>query len=161
MGARGTLSRNPMSNKERFQAYAMAFEKAFESDDWTIVAPYFAEDAVYEVPGGPPFGGKHEGKAAILAAFKQALDGFDRRFDSRELELLEGPTTENGSVWLRWCATYRAGGLPNLRIEGEETADFENGCIKRLEDHIPESESERTLAFLGAHGSRLGLDHDD
>ena len=40
----------------RFGAYAAAFEKAFENDDWSVVEPFFHEDAVYEVALPPPFG---------------------------------------------------------------------------------------------------------
>ena len=36
-----------MSNIARFAAYAAAFEKSFETDDWSTVAPFFSENAVY------------------------------------------------------------------------------------------------------------------
>ena len=38
-----------MSNIPRFAAYAAAFEKAYESDDWEEVGSFFSDDAVYEV----------------------------------------------------------------------------------------------------------------
>ena len=75
-----------MSNITRFAAYAAAFEKSFESDDWTGVRPFFAEEAVYET-GLEILGGPYEGREAILAYFKAVLDGFDRRFESREIAL--------------------------------------------------------------------------
>ena len=95
---------------DRFLAYAVAFEEGVKSDDWSVVEPFFTEDAVYETNNGPPFGGKREGRAAILAFFKQSLDEFDRRFDSREGDLLEGPTEKDGSVWIKFVATYRVAG---------------------------------------------------
>jgi ketosteroid isomerase-like protein len=72
-----------VSKIARFAAYAAAFEKAFESDDWSLVEPFFSEDAVYDVDLDPPMGGRFEGRPAILAYFKQVLDRFDRRFESR------------------------------------------------------------------------------
>jgi ketosteroid isomerase-like protein len=81
-----------MSLIARFAKYAAAFEEAYKSDDWSVVAPYFAEDAVYEIRDVPaPLGGRFEGRAAVLAYFKAVLDGFDRRFGSREIALVKGP----------------------------------------------------------------------
>lgn len=56
-----------MSRIPRFIAYAAEFEKAFESDDWSLLEPFFSEDAVYEI--GLPLLGKQrcENRAAILA----------------------------------------------------------------------------------------------
>ena len=147
-----------MSNVQRFGAYAAAFEKAFASDDWSEVAPFFREDAVYEVPLEPPLGGRFEGRDAILAYFKEVLDAFDRRFESREVALLEGPTEgADGSVWLRGSATYRAAGVPELTFELEEIARFEEGRIRHLEDRYA-PETKRALAeYLRRHGEALGI----
>ncbi len=35
----------------RFMAYAQAFERAYESRDWSVLQDYFTEDASYEVVG--------------------------------------------------------------------------------------------------------------
>jgi len=59
-----------MSLLDRFQAYAAAFEDAYKSDDWSRLEPYFTDDAVYEIPGGPPLGVCHEGRAAILEGLR-------------------------------------------------------------------------------------------
>ncbi len=56
-----------MSLTAQFVAYAAAFEKAYVSDDWSLVEPFFTEEAVYEVALDPPMGGCFEGRAAILA----------------------------------------------------------------------------------------------
>lgn len=140
---------------DRFIAYAVAFEEAVKSDDWSQVEPFFTENAVYETDGGPPFGGKREGRAAILAFFKQSLDEFDRRFDSREGDLLEGPTEKDGAIWIKWAATYRVADAPELRIEGEERAYYDGDQIRRLDDYIPADVSEGIATFMDAHGSKL------
>ena len=80
-----------MSNLLRFTAYAAAFEKSYESDDWSGVRPFFTEGAVY-LTGIE--GGRVEGRDSILDYFREDLAGFDRRFDTRELVFLAGPVEE-------------------------------------------------------------------
>ena len=70
-----------------FREYATAFEDVVKTDDFRRLEPFFAEDAVYEIRGGPPFAGRHVGRAAILAYLKASLDGFDRRFQTRRLDI--------------------------------------------------------------------------
>jgi hypothetical protein len=139
----------------RFGAYAAAFEQVVESDDWSLLEPWFCEDAVYEILGGPPFAGRHEGREAVLAHLKRSLDGFDRRFEQRSIELLEGPKLRDGAVWIRWRASYKTPGLPELVIDGEETAEFEGDRIRRLEDRFPLEMSALTEAWFSSWGSRL------
>lgn len=146
-----------MSLIPHFARYAAAFEEAYASDDWSIVEPFFTEDAVYEVTLRPPMGGRFEGREAILAYFKRVLDGFDRRFASREVALVEGPRESEGSVWLRGSARYTAEGVPDLSFELEETAWFDGERIRRLEDRYAASEVERMQAYAARHGDALGL----
>ncbi|MFQ5513440.1 MAG: nuclear transport factor 2 family protein [Myxococcota bacterium] len=140
---------------DRFVSYALAFEEAVISDDWSVVATFFTDDAVYETNNGPPFGGIRDGRTAILSFFRQSLDEFDRRFDSREGELIEGPSEKDGAVWIRWAARYRVAGAPELRIEGEERAYFEGDRIRRLVDHIPDEVNERIARFMSANAAAL------
>ncbi len=146
-----------MSKAAHFAAYAEAFEKAFVSDDWSLVEPFFTEDAVYEVALDPPMGGCFEGRAAILAYFKAVLDQFDRRFESREIALIEGPKEDGESVWVRGNATYRAKGVPDFVLELEETVYFEGDRIRRLEDHYEPEMKQRIAAYLKEHGEKLGI----
>ena len=158
--ARGSVARPigaPVSHIPRFAAYAAAFEKAFASDDWSLVEPFFTESAVYEVGLGPPLGGRFEGRAEILRYFKRALDGFDRRFASRKVALVAGPREDGDAVWFRGSATYAAPGVPELSFELEETVHFEGDRISRLEDRY-EPEVARALDdYAAAHGAKLGL----
>lgn len=150
-----------MSNIARFAAYAAAFEKSFQSDDWSKVEPFFAEDAIYEIDLDPPIGGRFEGRDAILAYFQYVLDRFDRRFASREVALLEGPTERGDSVWLRGGATYRAEGVPEFVLELEETATFDGDRIRRLEDRYEPAMKEAIAAYLKEHAAKLGIALDD
>lgn len=148
-----------MSTIARFAQYAAAFEEAYESDDWTAVAPYFAEDAVYEIADVPaPLAGLFEGRAAVLAYFKSVLDGFDRRFVSREIALVKGPREAGRSVWIRGKVTYVAAGAPTLVFELEETTTFdEHDRISRLEDRYDDETIRALTDYLSTYGAKLGL----
>ena len=146
-----------MSKTAQFGAYAAAFEKAVANDDWSLVEPFFTEDAVYDTGLEPPMGGRLEGRSAILAHFKNSLDGFDRRFDSRDLVLLEGPREDDQSVWIRGSATYRASGVPEFVLELEETAYFEGDRIRLLEDRYEPAMKQQISSYPDEHGARLGI----
>ena len=81
-----------------FGEYAAAFERVYQNDEWAELEPYFTEDAVYEIEGGPPFGGRAAGRPALLAHLEKSVNAFDRRFPRRSLQLLEGPTLRQGQV---------------------------------------------------------------
>ncbi len=149
-----------MSMSAHFAAYAGAFEKAFVSDDWSVVEPFLTEEAIYEIALDPPMGGRFEGRAAILAYFKNILDRFDRRFESREIAVLEGPTEDGESVWIRGTATYRAEGVPDFILELEETVYFEGDRIRRLEDKYPPAAKQTIASYVEKHGTKLGISLD-
>jgi ketosteroid isomerase-like protein len=147
-----------MSHLAQFAAYAAAFEKAYESDDWSDLEAYFTEDAVYEI-GLPLLGAeRREGRAAILAWFPEVLNRFDRRFESRELTLLEGPREQGDEVWIRGAATYRAPGVPDFVLELEETARFEGDRIAHLEDRFTPEMRAETESYALAYAERLGIE---
>lgn len=147
-----------MSNIPRFIAYAAAFEKAYEDDDWMALEEFFSEDAVYEI-GLPLLGGERcEGREAILAWFPDVLDRFDRKFVSRELKPLEGPREEGGEVWLRGAATYRAVGVPDFVLILEETVRFEDGLIVHLEDRYTPEMAAEAERFVREHASKIGVE---
>jgi hypothetical protein len=148
-----------MSLIPRFATYAAAFEEAYKSDDWGPIGPYFADDAVYEIPGMPaPIGGRLVGRAAILAYFKTVLDGFDRKFASRAVTLVGAPREDASSVTIRGRVVYPAVGAPTLEFELEETATFDDqGRIRRLEDRYDEPTIRALVEYIRAHGKALGL----
>jgi len=137
----------------RFLAYAAAFEEAYASDDWSKLDPFFTSDAVYTPLRA--FGGDIEGREAIKAAFKQMCTSFDRRFNSRSVELLAGPEIRDGAIWLRWAGTYTLDGAPPLRMVGEETAAFEGDRIRHLSDTMDDTEARNIQAYVSAHGDKM------
>jgi hypothetical protein len=146
-----------MSALQRFVAYAAAFERAYADDDWSVVEPFFTEDAVYDAGLPGLLAGRIEGRDAILAYFRDVLDRFDRRFASRRVELVAGPREEGDAVWLKGRAVYTADGAPDLAFELEETARFSGDRIRHLEDVYEPAEKERLGAYLKAHGARIGI----
>ncbi len=146
-----------MSNIARFAAYAEAFEKSYESDDWKSLEPFFAKDAVYDTGLAIFMGGHCEGRDAILANFKTVLDGFDRRFESRKLALLDGPTEDGQQVRIRGSATYRAPGVPDLVLVLDEIVTFDADRIIHLEDRYEAEMGEELEAYIEKHGDHLGI----
>ena len=138
---------------KRFLGYAAAFEECYSSDDWTKLDQFFTEDAVYQPLGA--FGGPVAGRKNLEAALKDMVDGFDRRFESRGVEVLEGPAVRDGAVWFRWLATYTLAGAPPLSMAGEEIVKFEGDRIRHLEDRITEEEAGKIVAYLAEHGRKL------
>lgn len=139
-----------------FGRYAMAFEEVVRLDDWSVLEPFFTEDAVYETFGAGPFSGRREGRGAVFAYLKESLDGFDRRFDAREAPtIIEGPKADADSVWIRWRVTYTVGGAPPLVLEGEETAVMEGDRIRRLEDRFTDEMVARLEGWMQRHGDTL------
>jgi hypothetical protein len=144
-----------MDPVQRFRDYAAAFERVYQSDEWKQLEPFFTEDAVYAIHGGPPFGGRAEGRDEVLAYLRRSVDAFDRRFPRRALELLEGPVLRQERVWLRWRASYSGPGVPELVLDGEESAEFEGDRIRRLEDRFPPEASGIAETWFRAYSSRL------
>jgi hypothetical protein len=131
---------NPMSLIPRFAAYAAAFEKAFETNDFSHIEPFFTEDAVYVTSGADAFAARSEGRDAVFAHLEGSLDSLDRRFATRAVDILEGPTETDSTVWFAWRATYTIPGHPDVVIDGEETVKFEGDRICFMEDRfVPET----------------------
>lgn len=146
-----------MSSIARFVAYAAAFEDAYASDDWSVVEPFFHEDARYDALLPGPLGGRFEGRDAVLAYFRRVLDGFDRRFASREVSVVSGPREVDGAVQVRGRARYTAPDVPDLVFDLEETARFDGDRIRHLEDRYDDETLRALQAYLDAHGAKLGL----
>jgi hypothetical protein len=140
---------------DRYLAYAAAFEEAYASDNWSKLEPFFTEDAVYTFVAPAPFGGEYKGRAAVLTQFQNSVNSLDRRFNSRAVEILEGPSEKDGNVWMRWAAIYTLAGAPDCRMEGEERAVFTGDRISRLEDSMTDAEAGRVGAYFAQHGAKL------
>ena len=127
------------SVQDVFFQYASAFEETYRDDDWERLRPFFAEDAVYEVIGGP-LACRIEGVDGILAGMKKSLDGFDRRMDSRKIAVRGEPQFDGDTIALEWTVTYTNGESPPGDLIGASRAIVRDGVIVDLKDLYEESD---------------------
>ena len=142
-----------MGTVERFNKYAATLERAYQDDDWSLLAPYFAEDATYRSYYGADL--EVTGRDAVVKQFISDAESFDRKFDSRRVEYFDGPREERGGVFTMWKITYSKEGAPDLVLTGTETAVYDGDEITLLEGHyLPETFSEFST-WLTQHGSAM------
>jgi hypothetical protein len=141
-----------------FTDYAAAFEKTFVDDDWSRLAPFFDENARYEVLGGP-MACEIVGRDAILRGLKKSIDGLDRRFDERSIEISDGPhvtrVTDGEEVSIGWLVTYRRGDAPKIGIPGRSVFTVVNGRIAAMRDEYDEAAMAPVGAWLQQYGGDL------
>jgi ketosteroid isomerase-like protein len=138
-----------MSIKDRYRAYADAFEESYEDNDWSRIEQYFTEDAIYE---GEP---DATGRDAVLAKLQGGVDAFDRRMDSRTPDF-QTPSVEGNTLTMSWTVNYTKAGAPDLSISGVETAIFEGDRIKLLRDTFDPEAQKRMGEWMAKHGAKLG-----
>jgi hypothetical protein len=143
-----------MDTMQRFMAYAADFEKTFEDDDWSRVKPYFADDAVYAVKGAA-FACKLTGPDAICAGIKKSLDGFDRKFDRRDIEVVGQPEVDGDEITLSWKVLYQKEGLASYTLPGRSTVRYRDGKIAYLSDSYDPSVNETFIAWQRDNGFAL------
>jgi len=137
----------------RFLAYIAAYERSYVDDDWRLLEPFFSEDAVHEVSGGPPLGGRWEGRVALIAHLRESAEAFDRRFDERLLWPRGVPARMGDTVVLPWRAIYRLDRAPThpLTIEGTKTASYSKDQIERLRDQLRPGTDRLIRGYLKRH----------
>ena len=122
-----------MSIMQQFIAYAGDFEKTLADDDWSRLRRYFADDAVYEVKSSA-FGCHLTGPTAIFAGMKKSLDGFDRRFTRRDVEITDGPRVDGSEMQMGWKVVYHLEGEPSFTLPGRSTVRYAGDKIVYLAD---------------------------
>jgi len=132
----------------RYHAYADAFEAAYATDDWSLLAPYFTEDAVADLNGT-----RVQGRDAVLTAFRTAVTIFDRRFDTRRMALVLGPEITDGRVHTKAVGRYERAALPPLELEGEEWFTFAGDRISHHVDRVVNLPN--VMAYLARHAGGL------
>lgn len=138
----------------RFARYALRFERACKSDDWSRVRRSFADDAHYIIDGAAVFTGEIVGGDAIVSKFRQMLNDFDRRFDKRVPGLRGLPKVKHGTVSFAWTAKYLVGGESAL-LTGSSDVTFDKGLIVRLHDQMVAEECERAWDLVQRRGKPM------
>lgn len=142
-----------------FIDYAAAFEETYVDDDWSRLTPFFHEGARYEVRGGPT-ACEITGREAILKGLKKSIDGLDRRFDERVIEIADGPhvaaVPAGEEVSIGWLVTYCRGESPKIGIPGRSVFTVADGRIAAMRDEYDDA----ALAPLGAWLQQYGADLD-
>ena len=138
-----------MFERLRFVRYALRFERAFKTDEWTAVAECFRADARYIVAGSATeWDGETRGRDAIVAFFKKMLDAVDRKFDSRKPGLAGLPRVKRGVLTLPWKARYTVRGA-SMVLHGVSECRFDGGMIAELKDTMQADECARWAAMIG------------
>jgi hypothetical protein len=138
----------------RYLEYAESFEQTYEDDQWDRLVPYFTEAAIYSVSGGPPFGGRWEGRDAVIRRLRDSVTELDRHFEQREPHGIGGPSVEDDCVSMEFKGIYRSAGLPDLEIAGRERAFFDGDRISILEDVMRPGADEVAQSFIETHFSQ-------
>ena len=108
----------------RLRVLAEEFVDAFNRHDADAVLDFFSDDAVFEDPRGL----KHEGKAAIRAAFAPLFDGTlgQTKFIGEDLFV----DADAGKVMTSWTLMLDVGGRPS-RLRGLDLLNFEGDKLVR------------------------------
>jgi len=138
-----------MNILKRFGAYAEAFEQTYQDDDWSRLEPYFTEDAAME-----GLTNSVQGRSNVLVQLRAGVDELDRRMDER-VPSFEPPTVEGNTLTMNWSVIYKKAGIPDLVLNGVETAVFEGDQIKHLRDELDAETQKRTQEWMAAHAAKL------
>jgi len=136
-----------MENLTRFMQYAADFEKTLVDDDWTRLRQWFADEAVYEVKADG-FGCRLTGPDAIFAGMKKSLDGFDRKFESRAIDVTKGPEIDGDALRMEWAVTYRKAGKTPYELRGRSSVRYRDGKIVELVDAYDPSVGDAAATWM-------------
>ena len=136
-----------MDNLTAFMQYAADFEKTLADDDWSRLRQYFAPDAVYEVKA-PGFPCRLQGPDAIFKGMKKSLDGFDRKFDGRSVDVTRGPEIAPDGLSMGWAVTYRKAGKTPYVLRGASDVRYRDGKIVSLVDSYDASVADEAAAWM-------------
>ena len=136
-----------MFERVRFARYALRFERAFQSDDWSAVRECFHPDACYTVAGsGTSYDGETRSRDAIVQLFQRMLNDYDRKFDKRSPRLTGFPRVRDGELDLRWSVRYTLRG-ESVLLTGRSQCQFTGGQIIALRDTMLADECARWAAL--------------
>jgi len=127
------------NTEQAFIEYATAFELTYVDDNWSRLAPFFHEDAVYEVRN-MPFHCTLQGRDSIFAGMRRALDSFDRR-GQRHIGQDADLIVEADRVTVAGYASYRFDHADDITTRLWELISYRENRIARIVDlyHLGEA----------------------
>lgn len=138
--------------------YAAEFEKTYADDNWARLESYFPEDVIYQVIGGP-MACRIDGREAMFKGIRKSLDGLDRRFDGRHIELLEGPISKNvpegEEVSMAWRITYTRENCPPVPLPGRSVFVISSGKVVAMRDEYDDAEMEEMQTWNEQYGADI------
>jgi hypothetical protein len=141
-----------MENLQRFMQYAADFEDA-RRRRLVAAAPVLCgrrrlrgENRVFRQLTGPD---------AIFKGMKKSLDGFDRKFDGRSVDLTSGPDVEGDTIRMGWTVTYRKAGKTPYPLHGRSEVRYRDGKIAYLGDSYDASVGPAAAAWMHENGMTL------
>ena len=143
---------------QTFLGYAGDFEKTYADDDWSRLYPYFTADAVYDVQS-KAFGCKLVGPEAIFKGIKKSLDGFDRKFTERKIDVVGAPEVEGDEMRMTWAVTYSKAGLSDFVLRGKSVVRYRDGKIAYLSDRYDPSIEKEFGDWQRQNGVKLDVSY--
>jgi hypothetical protein len=144
-----------MEPTEVLLAYAADFEASFKDDDWSRIHKYFADDSVYEVAGLAAFDCRITGPENISKGMKRSLDGMDRKFDSRTIEVTSELDTTEDSVALDWKVIYTKAGTPDFLLTGHSFARIKDDKIVEIRDSYTKEMEKAATDWMAEYGQDM------
>jgi hypothetical protein len=141
---------------EVWEKWIAAFDRAFVTDDWEDARAFLTDDVVYVVAGAP-FGCELRGRDRVIAGFRKSLNGFDRKFETRQWEAVDLRIWADQAVTCLAKGTYTLAGKPSLTFAAKGSWFFRDRKISLMTDiyDIAEINAVRALEWLSKHGNDL------
>lgn len=141
---------------ETWKHWIAAFDRAFETDDWTEAESHLTEDVVYFV-AGVPFACELRGRNAVIAGFRKSLENFDRKFDSRSWEAVDIKVWADHAITGLAKGRYEHRGKPPITFAARSAWFFRGEQISVMTDiyDVSEVNAMETLGWLAEHGAEM------
>jgi hypothetical protein len=98
-------------------------------------------------------GQRHEGRKAILDGIRKSVNGFDRKFTVRRIEVRAVPESIENGLAVPWSGTYEKEGLPPLTIRARTEARYEGDRIIYIADVYEDDPTGETTRWFLRHGA--------
>ena len=138
-----------------------AFERAYETDDWSEASDCLTDDVVYLV-AGVPFACELRGRDKVISGFRKSLKNFDRKFDQRRWEAVDVHVWADQAVTGLAKGDYVLGDKPPITFSARSAWYVRDDKISLMTDlyDVAEVNAARTLAWLVEHGDGLDASYN-